>query len=82
MLVLTYIDISAVTYGVSPEYSFYLVAIANACSAVGRLVAGFVTDKSGQYELFRLFLLSKGPFRVFLASPSHHRVSIRTGQEC
>ncbi|KAF9076392.1 MFS general substrate transporter [Rhodocollybia butyracea] len=45
--VLTYIDISAVTYGVSSEHSFYLVAIANASSAVGRLVTGFVVDKSG-----------------------------------
>ncbi|KIK66122.1 hypothetical protein GYMLUDRAFT_158610 [Collybiopsis luxurians FD-317 M1] len=45
--ILTYIDISAVTRGVSPDYSFYLVAIANASSAVGRIVAGVVVDKIG-----------------------------------
>lgn len=46
-IVLTYIDIGAVRDGVSPDYSFYLVAIANASSAVGRLVTGFVVDKTG-----------------------------------
>ncbi|KAE9407326.1 MFS general substrate transporter [Gymnopus androsaceus JB14] len=45
--VLTYIDISAVTYGVSSDYSFYLVAITNASSAVGRLVTGLAVDKTG-----------------------------------
>ncbi|KAJ3767200.1 major facilitator superfamily domain-containing protein [Lentinula raphanica] len=45
--VLTYIDISAVTNGVSPDYSFYLVSITNASSTVGRIVTGLVVDKSG-----------------------------------
>ncbi|KAF5382811.1 hypothetical protein D9757_007269 [Collybiopsis confluens] len=45
--ILTYIDISAITHEVSPEYSFYLVAIANASSAIGRIVAGLTADKIG-----------------------------------
>ncbi|KAJ3993903.1 major facilitator superfamily domain-containing protein [Lentinula boryana] len=45
--VLTYIDISAVTNGVSPNYTFYLVSITNASSTVGRIVTGLVVDKSG-----------------------------------
>lgn len=45
--VLTYIDQSAVTAGVDPDFSFYLVAIANACSGLGRVGGGFVADKLG-----------------------------------
>lgn len=36
------------TYGVSSDYSFYLVAITNASSAVGRLVTGLAVDKTGR----------------------------------
>ncbi|KAJ7490590.1 major facilitator superfamily domain-containing protein [Mycena latifolia] len=46
--VLTYIDISATSVGVSPEFSFYLIAIANAASLFGRLVSGVATDKFGK----------------------------------
>ncbi|KAJ7504172.1 major facilitator superfamily domain-containing protein [Mycena galericulata] len=45
--VLTYIDVSAVTVGVSPNFSFYLISIANGCSLFGRLVGGIVSDKIG-----------------------------------
>ncbi|KAF7370383.1 MFS domain-containing protein [Mycena sanguinolenta] len=38
--VLTYIDVSAVAAGVSPDFSFYLVSIANGCSLFGRLAGG------------------------------------------
>ncbi|KAI3618137.1 monocarboxylate permease [Moniliophthora roreri] len=44
---LTYIDISAVRAGISQDFSFYLVAIANASSGLGRVTAGFVADKIG-----------------------------------
>ncbi|KAH7875005.1 major facilitator superfamily domain-containing protein [Lentinula edodes] len=45
--VMTYIDISAVTNGVSPDYSFYLVSIVNASSLLGRVVSGILVDKTG-----------------------------------
>lgn len=45
--VLTYIDISAVSAGISPDSSFYLVAIANAGSGVGRIAGGYLTDRIG-----------------------------------
>ncbi|KAJ7188786.1 major facilitator superfamily domain-containing protein [Mycena filopes] len=45
--VLTYIDISATFVGISPDFAFYLISIANAASFVGRLVAGVTTDKFG-----------------------------------
>ncbi|KAJ7490571.1 major facilitator superfamily domain-containing protein [Mycena latifolia] len=45
--VLTYIDISATSVGVAPEFSFYLIAIANAASFFGRLVSGAAVDKFG-----------------------------------
>jgi MCP family monocarboxylic acid transporter-like MFS transporter 10 len=46
--VLTYIDVSAVTVGISPDFSFYLVAIANGCSLFGRLAGGIGSDKIGK----------------------------------
>ncbi|KAE9390435.1 MFS general substrate transporter [Gymnopus androsaceus JB14] len=45
--VLTYIDISAVSAGLSSDMSFYLVSIANAGSGVGRFISGFLTDRYG-----------------------------------
>ena len=45
--VLTYIDVSASAAGISPEFSFYLVSIANAGSGLGRLVSGILADRFG-----------------------------------
>ncbi|KAJ7158286.1 major facilitator superfamily domain-containing protein [Mycena crocata] len=45
--VLTYIDVSATSVGVSPDFSFYLIAVANGASLFGRLMAGAITDKFG-----------------------------------
>lgn len=46
--VLTYIDVSATAEGVSPEFSFYLIAIANASSLFGRYASGILSDKTGE----------------------------------
>ncbi|KDQ09189.1 hypothetical protein BOTBODRAFT_179205 [Botryobasidium botryosum FD-172 SS1] len=46
--VLTYIDVAGVSVGLNPNFSFYLVAIANAASGVGRLGAGVLGDYIGQ----------------------------------
>ncbi|EEB89865.1 hypothetical protein MPER_11994 [Moniliophthora perniciosa FA553] len=45
--VLTYIDVAALSVGVSPDLSFYLLSIANASSGLGRLTAALLTDKIG-----------------------------------
>ncbi|KAJ7066477.1 major facilitator superfamily domain-containing protein [Mycena amicta] len=45
--VLTYIDLSAVSAGVSPDFSFYLVSIANGCSLFGRIGGGIASDRFG-----------------------------------
>ncbi|KAJ8700393.1 hypothetical protein PTI98_003422 [Pleurotus ostreatus] len=45
--VLTYIDLAATAAGVSPDFSFYLVAIANASSGFGRFASGYVADSHG-----------------------------------
>jgi len=45
--VLTYIDLSALAIGVSQDMAFYLVAIANASSGLGRIMAGLMADKVG-----------------------------------
>ncbi|KAJ7509882.1 major facilitator superfamily domain-containing protein [Mycena galericulata] len=59
--VLTYIDVSAVTVGVSPNFSFYLISIANGCSLFGRLVGGIVSDKIGPLNvLIPMTLIAAG----------------------
>ncbi|KAF7309935.1 MFS domain-containing protein [Mycena indigotica] len=45
--VLTYIELSAVKVGVSPDFSFYLVSIANGSSLLGRVVGGIASDVYG-----------------------------------
>lgn len=47
--VLTFIDVNALTFGISPDFSFYLVSIANASSGFGRVTAGFLVDAFGQF---------------------------------
>ena len=44
---LTYIDISAVSVGQSPDFTFYLVSIANASSGIGRFAGGALSDRFG-----------------------------------
>ncbi|PPQ74117.1 hypothetical protein CVT24_012847 [Panaeolus cyanescens] len=45
--VLTFIDVTAVKSGVSPDFSFYLVSMANASSGIGRLMTGVLADRVG-----------------------------------
>jgi hypothetical protein len=49
ILVLTYIGVSAVSHGLSPGFSFYLVAIANASSVLGRCGCGLISDRTGLF---------------------------------
>ncbi|KAL4256971.1 Proton-linked Monocarboxylate Transporter [Pleurotus pulmonarius] len=49
--VLTYIDISATSFGISADTSFYLVSIANAGSLFGRLFAGVTSDSIGAVNI-------------------------------
>jgi MFS transporter, MCT family, solute carrier family 16 (monocarboxylic acid transporters), member 10 len=47
LTVLTYIDIGATNRGISTNFSFYLVTIANGSSLFGRLSSGFGMDHFG-----------------------------------
>ena len=47
MTVLTYVGTTAKMIGMSSDFAFYLVAIANASSMFGRFCAGFLSDKIG-----------------------------------
>ena len=42
---------SAVSEGISDNFSFYLLAIANGCSAVGRVVGGYFADRTGPLNI-------------------------------
>ena len=46
-MVLTFLDASAVLVGVSPDFAFYCVSIANASSGPVRIATGIVADKFG-----------------------------------
>lgn len=48
---LTYIDVSAVSLGISADISFYLVAIVNCSSGVGRYIAGGLSDRFGPLNI-------------------------------
>ncbi|KAJ3855387.1 major facilitator superfamily domain-containing protein, partial [Lentinula lateritia] len=47
----TYIATSAISNGVPVNFSFYLVAICNACSGLSRLTSGFIADRLGAINL-------------------------------
>ncbi|KAL4063343.1 major facilitator superfamily domain-containing protein [Scleroderma yunnanense] len=44
---LIYLDLSGQAAGLSPNFTFYLIAIANCASLVGRLSSGILADKYG-----------------------------------
>ncbi|KAI5985628.1 MFS general substrate transporter [Pisolithus albus] len=44
---LTYLPVSATAVGMSKDFAFYFLAIANAASALGRLSAGYLADQIG-----------------------------------
>jgi len=58
--VLTFIDVSAPSQGVSGRLSSYLVAIANAGSAVGRLSGGIIADHIGPMNVMTPSLFLAG----------------------
>ncbi|KAK7057635.1 MFS domain-containing protein [Favolaschia claudopus] len=53
--VLTYIDVSATSVGISPDFSFYLISMANGASLFGRLMAGTVADRIGAVNIILPF---------------------------
>ncbi|KAF9258994.1 MFS general substrate transporter [Marasmius fiardii PR-910] len=57
---LTYIDIAAVEAGISPDFSFYLVAIANASSTLGRLSTGLFAQRFGPINFMAPTTLAAG----------------------
>ncbi|KAK7685973.1 hypothetical protein QCA50_010783 [Cerrena zonata] len=55
--VLTYIDISAVSAGLSSDFSFYLVSITNASSGFGRISGGLLADRFGAMNVMIPFTI-------------------------
>ncbi len=37
--------------GISDDFAFYLLAIANGCSAIGRVVGGYFADRTGPLNI-------------------------------
>ncbi|TFK36466.1 MFS general substrate transporter [Crucibulum laeve] len=58
--VLTYVDVSATSLGISADFSFYFVAIANASSLFGRWTAGMIADRSGPMNVMIPFTAVAG----------------------
>lgn len=46
-IVLTYVGVSATNIGISSDFAFYFIAIANASSLFGRYIAGSLADRIG-----------------------------------
>ncbi|KAG1827430.1 major facilitator superfamily domain-containing protein [Suillus subaureus] len=57
---LTFISVSAVAIGVSKDFSFYIIAIANAASAFGRVSSGLLADKIGALNTIAVFTAITG----------------------
>lgn len=57
---LTYISVSAVEIGVSKDFSFYIIAIANAASAFGRVSSGLLGDQIGALNTIAIFTAITG----------------------
>lgn len=58
--VLTYISVSAVAIGVSKNFAFYILAIANGASTFGRLASGLMADKIGTLNTMAAFTAMAG----------------------
>ncbi|KAA1469292.1 MFS general substrate transporter [Dentipellis sp. KUC8613] len=58
--VLTYIDASALSQGVPESYAFYLVAISNAPSGLGRIVTGVLADRIGPMNVMLPMMAATG----------------------
>ncbi|KAG1741426.1 MFS general substrate transporter [Suillus paluster] len=57
---LTYISVSAIAIGVSKDFSFYILAIANASSTFGRVTSGLMADKVGALNTMAAFTAAAG----------------------
>ncbi|KII88279.1 hypothetical protein PLICRDRAFT_41438 [Plicaturopsis crispa FD-325 SS-3] len=57
---LIYMNADALFVGISSDYSFYLISIANASSALGRIAAGFLSDKIGPVNVMAPFTVIAG----------------------
>ncbi len=59
---------AAVSIGISENFAFYLLSIANACSAVGRVLGGLLSDRTGKLHdgsLLRVAeLFRTGPLNI------------------
>ncbi|KAF5370956.1 hypothetical protein D9757_009889 [Collybiopsis confluens] len=53
----SYIELDALAVGVSPDMAFYLVSVANASSAFGRIAAGALADQIGAINVIFLATL-------------------------
>ena len=48
---MTYLSVYATEIGVTNKFAFYLIAIANASSGIGRLSVGWLADWVGSWSL-------------------------------
>ncbi|KAH8807190.1 major facilitator superfamily domain-containing protein [Xylogone sp. PMI_703] len=65
----TFIVLDAVRHGMSNDTAFYLIAVLNAVSAVGRILAGRVADKIGRFNCMIIVNLLSAIFTLALWIP-------------
>lgn len=61
---LTYLDISSMRVGISPDFSFYLLAILNAGSVVGRIASGPFIDRFGCINILAPLTILSGVLTI------------------
>jgi MFS family permease len=67
---INYIIVEAVANGMGPSLASYLVPMLNAASLFGRLLAGFVSDKLGRYNVFIVMCIAAGILVLALWIPA------------
>lgn len=73
---INYLPTQALSAGMSTSLTQYLVAILNAGSLFGRLIAGFLADKIGRYNMFIVVSYSSGIWILALWLPANSEASI------
>jgi MFS transporter, MCT family, solute carrier family 16 (monocarboxylic acid transporters), member 10 len=72
--VLTYLAVSAIKKGISPDMAFYLVSVTNAASILGRVAAGTLGDRHGPLNMmipftFLVAIVTYGESLQFMVHP-------------
>lgn len=76
MIAFTYVSLSGVAIGMKPDFAFYMVAITNAASAVGRISSGFMAIRFGPMNVMITSMTFAAAFTYAWPYATNHGVFI------